>query len=244
MWLLRAAMIQNTGKGGLYRYYCCSSKLKKGPSACRGLRTPMGKLDEIVVGEVARQVLDPDRLTAMLGAHVQSAAAQADGGKAQLAKLRHHHTATVAGIARLVELVEKGLMEPEDPAMRERLVALKIYGIGSPRRSGNCRTGWRRPPRRSLQKRSRGSAGCCVTNSMKGRSSGRPTPGCSWTKSDLPMRKSASAAQKFVLARCAARACRTCAQSSLFCSGVARPKDFEPVTSAFGGQREIHRDMC
>ena len=121
-----AAMIQNTGKGGLYRYYCCSSKLKKGSSACRGLRTPMGKLDEIVVGEVARQVLDPDRLTAMLGAHVQSAAAQADGGKAQLAKLRHHHTATVAGIARLVELVEKGLMEPEDPAMRERLVALKI----------------------------------------------------------------------------------------------------------------------
>ena len=199
-----AAMIQNTGKGGLYRYYCCSSKLKKGSSACRGLRTPMGKLDEIVVGEVARQVLDPDRLTAMLGAHVQSAAAQADGGKAQLAKLRHHHTATVAGIARLVELVEKGLMEPEDPAMRERLVALKIYGIGSPRRSGNCRTGWRRPPRRSLQKRSRGSAGCCVTNSMKGRSSGRPTPGCSWTKSDSPMRKSASAAQKFVLARCAA----------------------------------------
>ena len=47
-----AAMIQNTGKGGLFRYYCCSSKLKKGPSACRGLRTPMEKLDEIVVGEV------------------------------------------------------------------------------------------------------------------------------------------------------------------------------------------------
>ena len=86
----------------------------------------MGKLDEIVVGEVARQVVDPDRLTAMLGAYVQSAAAQADGGKAQLAKLRHDHTAAVAGIARLLELVEKGLMEPEDPAMRERLVALKI----------------------------------------------------------------------------------------------------------------------
>ena len=120
------AMIQNTGKGGLYRYYCCSSKLKKGPSACRGLRTPMEKLDEIVVGEVARQVLDPDRLTAMLDGYVQSAAAQADGAKAQIAKLRHDHTARVAGIARLLELVEKGLMEPEDPAMRERLVALKL----------------------------------------------------------------------------------------------------------------------
>jgi len=66
-------MIQNTGKSGLYRYYCCSSKLKKGPSACRGLRTPMEKLDEIVVGEVARQVLAPERLTAMLDAYLQSA---------------------------------------------------------------------------------------------------------------------------------------------------------------------------
>ena len=43
---------------------------------------------------------------------------------------------------------------------------------------------------------------------------------------------------KSVLARCAAanempsRAC-----GSLFCSGVARPRGFEPVTSAFGGKR-------
>jgi site-specific DNA recombinase len=59
-------MIQNTGKGGLYRYYCCSSRLKKGPSACRGLRAPMEKLDGIVVGEVARQILEPARLCLFL----------------------------------------------------------------------------------------------------------------------------------------------------------------------------------
>jgi hypothetical protein len=124
-----AAMIQNTGKSELYRCYCCSAKLKKASSACRGLRTPMEKLDEIVVSEVARQVLEPDRLTAMLEAYVKSAAAQADGAKAELAKLRHDHTAAVAAvaaIARLLELVEKGLMETEDPVMRERLVALKL----------------------------------------------------------------------------------------------------------------------
>lgn len=45
----------------------------------------MEKLDAIVVGEVVRQVLEPDRLAAMLDAYVQSAAAQADGAKAQLA---------------------------------------------------------------------------------------------------------------------------------------------------------------
>jgi site-specific DNA recombinase len=121
-----AAMIQNTGKGGRYRYYCCSRKLKEGPSGCRGLRTPMEKLDDIVVGEVARHVLDPVRLTATLDAYVQSTAAQADSAKALLAKLRHDHTAAVAGITRLLELVEKGLMEAEDPVMRERLVGLKL----------------------------------------------------------------------------------------------------------------------
>jgi hypothetical protein len=174
-----AAMIQRTGKGGRYRYYCCSSKLKKGPSACRGLRTPMEKLDEIVVGEVARQVLDPGRLTAMLDAYVRSTAAQADGARAQLAKVRHDHTAAVAGIARLLELVETGLMEAEDPAMRERLVALKLQRAGSPRRFANCRTGWRRRPRRSFPRRSRGSASSYATNSMRGRrTSDRPTLGC------------------------------------------------------------------
>jgi hypothetical protein len=37
-----------------------------------------------------------------------------------LAKLRHDRTAAVAGI------VEKGLIEADDPAMRERLVGLKL----------------------------------------------------------------------------------------------------------------------
>jgi len=40
-------------------------------------------------------------------AYVQSAAAQADGAKAQLSKSRHDRTAAAAGIARLLELVEK-----------------------------------------------------------------------------------------------------------------------------------------
>jgi hypothetical protein len=48
-------MIQNTGEGGRYRYYCCSSKLKKGPSACRGLRAPKCAADG--VGEPTSKVL-------------------------------------------------------------------------------------------------------------------------------------------------------------------------------------------
>jgi site-specific DNA recombinase len=50
-----AALIQNTGKGGAYRYYCCSRKLKEGAMACRGLRIRMDKLDGIVLEEVAKR---------------------------------------------------------------------------------------------------------------------------------------------------------------------------------------------
>lgn len=48
-----AALIQNTGKGGTYHYYACSTRLKQGPMACEGLHMPMDKLDGIVLGEVS-----------------------------------------------------------------------------------------------------------------------------------------------------------------------------------------------
>ena len=68
-----AAMIQNTGKGGVYRYYCCSRKLKEGATVCPSRRIPMKRLDDLVIGEVARDVLQPDRLKALLEAYVKSA---------------------------------------------------------------------------------------------------------------------------------------------------------------------------
>jgi hypothetical protein len=57
----------------------------------------MKELDETVVGEVARQMLDRVRPTGMFDADVQSTAAQADAAKALLAKLRHGRTEMVAG---------------------------------------------------------------------------------------------------------------------------------------------------
>ena len=37
-----------------------------GVTACRGLRMPMARLDDLVMGEVSRRVLQPDRLGEML----------------------------------------------------------------------------------------------------------------------------------------------------------------------------------
>jgi hypothetical protein len=193
----------------------------------------MEKLDEIVVGEVARQVLDPDRLTAMLAAYVQSAAAQADGAEAQLAKLRHDHTAAVAGIVRLLELVEKGLMEPQDPAMRERLVALKLQRDQVAKEIGELQNRLASPTPRITPEKVARIGGCCVTNSMKGpRSSGRPTPACSWTKSRCHRRGDPHQRVKIRSGEVRSRrGRRSGAQSSLFYSGVARPMRFELLAS-------------
>lgn len=121
-----AALIQNTGKGGLYRYYCCSRKLREGATACHGLRIRMDRLDQIVLDEVTSRVLQPDRLHALLTNYLKSAATQADENKDRLNRMRQAHKEAEAAIVRLLELVEKGLMEAEDPNLKERLVGLKV----------------------------------------------------------------------------------------------------------------------
>ena len=122
----QAAMIQNTGKGGLYRYYCCSRKLKQGPLACRGMRMPMDKLDTLVVSEVTRRVLQPQRLEDLLKAYVETATSREDQNKERLGKLRHSRKDAETGLTRLLELVEKGVMDAQDASLRERLIGLKV----------------------------------------------------------------------------------------------------------------------
>ena len=121
-----AALIQNTGKGGQYRYYCCSTRLKEGPFGCKGLRMPMDKLDGIVIGEVTKQILQPDHLVGLLGDYLRTALEREDRNRDRLRQMRQDHKEAEAGIARLLELVEKGLMDAEDASMRERLVNLRF----------------------------------------------------------------------------------------------------------------------
>ena len=67
------ALIQNTGKGGRYRYYCCSRKLKEGPTSCRGMRIRMEQLDDVVLGELLMRILQPEHLHKMLDEYVRTA---------------------------------------------------------------------------------------------------------------------------------------------------------------------------
>ena len=86
----------------------------------------MERLNDIVVGEVAKRVLEPQRLGEMLQAYVRASADREDQNRERVSKLRQAHKDAEAAIARLLGLVEQGIMEAEDPSLRERLIGLKV----------------------------------------------------------------------------------------------------------------------
>jgi hypothetical protein len=79
-----------------------------------------------VIEEVSSRILQPDRLRLLLEAYLKSTASRADETKERLSQMRQSHKEAEAAIMRLLELVEKGLMEAEDPSLKERLIGLKV----------------------------------------------------------------------------------------------------------------------
>ncbi len=85
----------------------------------------MNRID-IVVGEVTKRVLEPQHLTEMLQDYVKASSDREQGDRGLISKLRREHSEAEAGIRRLLDLVEKGLMHAEDAELRDRLIALKL----------------------------------------------------------------------------------------------------------------------
>lgn len=121
-----SALIQNTGKSGLYRYYCCSRRLKEGATSCQGLRIRMDRLDEIVIDQLSSRILQPGRLGTLLQTYLKTANSRSAENKERLSRLRQSHKDAEAAITRLLSLVEQGVMEAEDASLKERLVSLKV----------------------------------------------------------------------------------------------------------------------
>lgn len=119
-------MILNTDKGGTYRYCSCSRSMKQGKTACPGRRIRMDLLDGMVLGNLSKGLFNPERLSLLLKSRI----GRVNNGRAKV-KERFHLARDArwrvgAAIARLVVLVEKGIMEPDAPELRERLVALRL----------------------------------------------------------------------------------------------------------------------
>jgi hypothetical protein len=86
----------------------------------------MDRLDAIVLDYLSERLFEPERLGELLKSFLD----QAQNGKTKLKeKLRQTREArgdVDAKIARLLALVENGAMDATDPALKERLVALRL----------------------------------------------------------------------------------------------------------------------
>ena len=82
--------------------------------------------DVRVLGEVAKVVLEPGYLAELLEALLRTSAERSEAAHAQLAEVRHAHKEAEAAIARLPGLLEQGIMDAGDPALRERLTGLQL----------------------------------------------------------------------------------------------------------------------
>lgn len=124
--LCGAALVLNTGKGGRYRYYSCTGRMKHGPVACKGIRIPMARLDDIVMSQLLCRVLEPTRIQELLARYVETSVKAVATLKERHARAKALHSEASAGITRLLELIERGLVSPDDPEFRQRLNALKL----------------------------------------------------------------------------------------------------------------------
>lgn len=120
-----SGMTIRTGKGGRYRYYVCAGCAQKGPTVCPGRSIGMAALDGMVLEHLAQKVFQPDRLARILEAYIERSTEADAARKERLAQARRRLTEAEGGLARLIELVERGLVDLDDPALKDRLQAAR-----------------------------------------------------------------------------------------------------------------------
>jgi hypothetical protein len=120
------AMTIRTGKSGRYRYYACSIKARQGETGCKGRAIPMDKLDTMVVNHIEDRLLDPERLEDLLGSVLGRRSEQAERRKQHIDELQRRATESELRLKRLYDAIEAGVADLDDPALKERIVGLKV----------------------------------------------------------------------------------------------------------------------
>ncbi len=96
--------------------------LRMGEAGCTGLAAPMHKLDDAMIDHLETRLLDPERLAAeQLLDHREE---WADQRRGHIAEMRKRTTEAEAKLNRLYEVIEKGLLAPDDASLKGRVAEL------------------------------------------------------------------------------------------------------------------------
>ena len=119
-----AGMSLRTGKSGRYRYYLCSSKIRKGLSTCPSGPVPMDDLDRLVTDHIVQELLAPDRMRAMLEGLLKRQTARDHRRNDALATLREKLETSDRRLKRLYRAVADGVMDPSEPTLKQEIATI------------------------------------------------------------------------------------------------------------------------
>ena len=85
----------------------------------------MAALDGMVMEYITDRLLKPERLVQILEAYLANSAEADVARRERLAQTRRRFTETEGSVDRLLQMVERGLIEVDDPSLRDRLTAAK-----------------------------------------------------------------------------------------------------------------------
>ena len=114
-----ASMTQATGKSGRYRYYKCTTRMGIGVHCCTARNLSRESTEQIVLATLADKVFTPSRVEIMFRELRKRQRATRGAEDARFQQLTRELKEIDAGIARLYEAVEKGLL-PLDARLQER----------------------------------------------------------------------------------------------------------------------------
>jgi hypothetical protein len=116
-----SGMTLRTGKFNQYRYYACAGRAQKGPTRCDGCSIQMARLDDLVLEQLADRIFEPTRLADLLQPYLDGSAQAEQERRHRQGRLKAELTQTDGAIQKLLDMVEKGLIDLDDPALVERL---------------------------------------------------------------------------------------------------------------------------
>jgi DNA invertase Pin-like site-specific DNA recombinase len=116
-----SGMTLRTGKFNRYRYYACAGRAQKGATKCEGCSVQMARLDDIVLEQLAERIFEPTRLADLLQPYLDGSAQAEHERRQRQGRLKAELTQIEGAIQKLLDMVEKGLIDLDDPALAERL---------------------------------------------------------------------------------------------------------------------------
>ena len=122
-----AIMVAGSGtarNGVVHNYYECQGRRKKGPTACAGMRIARLIAETKVMDALLDELITPDRIFALLMSLKERRNRSQGAVQDRVADLQRETADAETALAGLYALVERGLVDPTEPTLGERLQKL------------------------------------------------------------------------------------------------------------------------